>query len=161
MQFEEKYQYVKDADTVMRMFSDRGYFETKYEETTISYQVLEHDKSDKKFHIRCELKMPLNVPVPGFAKKFLGETMTVVQQDDWDLDARTGTLKVEMAGAPVSISARMTLRDGAEGAENHVQWDVTCKVPLVGGKLEKLIADDIQAKSPADLEVSNRILASY
>lgn len=161
MKFEEKYQYVKDADTVMRMFSDRGYFETKYEETTISYKVLAHDKSDARFHIRCELKMPLNVPVPGFAKKFIGETMTVTQQDDWDLNSRVGQLKVEMAGAPISISARMTLSDGPKGAVNKVEWDVGCKIPLIGGKLEKLIADDIQAKSPADLEVSNRILESY
>ncbi len=161
MTFDEVYRYDKDADTVMRMFADRGYFEKKYEETTISYEVLEHSSEGDRFHIRCKLSMPMNAPVPGFAKKFLGETMSVVQQDTWNTAARTGELKVEMQGAPIDISAKMELKQGASGAENHVHWNIHCKIPLVGGKIEKLIADDIRAKSPADLEVSNRILADY
>lgn len=161
MKFDEVYRYDKDADTVMAMFADRAYFEKKYDETTISYEVLEHERTDDRFMIRCKLAMPMNAPVPNFAKKFLGETMTVIQQDIWDLESRTGELKIEMHGAPIHISARMELKQGDAGGENHVHWDVQCRVPLVGGKIEKVIAQDIQAKSPGDMAVSNRILADY
>ena len=161
MNFDEIYRYDKDADTVMQMFADRAYFEKKYEQTTLSYEVLEHQRDDDKFMIRCKLTMPSSAPIPGFAKKFLGETMTVVQQDNWDLKSRTGQLNIEIQGAPVDVSAKMELKQGDSGGENHVHWTISCKIPLVGGKLEKLIAEDIQAKSPADIEISNKILADY
>ncbi len=161
MKFEEIYRYNKDADTVMAMFADREYFERKYAETTIAYEVLEHERSDERFRIRCKLTMPSNVPIPGFAKKFLGETMNVVQEDTWDLRTRTGRLSIELHGAPVHIFADMALKQGGEGAENHVHWTIECKIPLIGGKVAKLVADDILAKSPGDMEVSNRILADY
>ncbi len=161
MKFEDVYRYSKDADTVMRMFSDRAYFEKKYAETTLDYEVLEHELSADTFRIRCKLTMPLNVPVPGFAKKFFGQTMNVVQEDTWDLKNRTGRLTVELAGVPVTVKATMALREGSGGGENHVNWDIGCNIPLVGNKVAKLVADDIQAKSPGDLSVSEKILAEY
>lgn len=161
MNFEETYRYARDADTVMRMFSDRAYFERKYERTTLSYEVLEHERSDDHFRIRCKLTMPSHVPLPGFAKKVLGETMTVVQEDVWDLSTRKGQLKIEMHGAPISINAEMSLEQGENGGENHVQWQINSRVPLIGGKIAKLVADDIQAKSPGDVEISNELLAEY
>lgn len=161
MNFDEIYRYERDADTVMVMFADRAYFERKYEATTISYEVLEHERSDEHFRIRCKLVMPSHVPLPGFAKKVLGETMTVIQEDVWDLRSRKGELKIEMHGAPIHITADMSLEQGEQGAENHVHWHINSRVPLIGGKIAKLVADDIQAKSPEDMEISNRILADY
>jgi hypothetical protein len=161
MNFEELYRYGKDADTVMRMFADRAYFEKKYAETTLAYEVLEHELSDERFRIKCKLTMPSSAPVPGFAKKILGETMNLVQEDIWDLKSRTGQLNIEMPGVPVKISAAMRLGQGAAGGENQVSWSINCKIPLIGGKLEKFIASDIKAKSPADLKISEAILADY
>ena len=161
MQFEETYKYAKDADTVMRMFSDRDYFEKKYARTTLSYEVLEHKHEGDDFRIKCRLTMPSSAPVPGFAKKILGETMTVIQEDVWDTAKRTGRLTIEMHGAPISMHANMRLMDGASGAENHVYWEINCRVPLIGNKIASLIAQDIQAKSPADMQVSNELLADY
>ncbi|MGJ8669639.1 MAG: DUF2505 domain-containing protein [Oceanococcus sp.] len=161
MNFEEKYNYDKDADTVFRMFIDKTYFERKYAATTSSFEVLEHSLDDAKFQIKVRRVMPSDAPVPGFAKKFLPGEMTVVQEDTWDLATHTGQIKIEIAGAPVSVSADMRLIDGSQGAENHVSWSIDCNIPLVGKKIAKFVADDIQAKSPADLRLSNEILQEY
>ena len=46
MKFEEVYCYERDADTVMTMFTDRAYFEKKYERAADSYDILEHSSDD-------------------------------------------------------------------------------------------------------------------
>ncbi len=161
MNFEEVYSYSKDADTVFRMFTDKAYFERKYAASTSSFEVLEHAQDESRFQIKVRRVMPADVPVPGFAKKFLPGEMTVVQEDVWDLASRTGRINIEIAGAPVTVSASMKLVDGANGAENQVSWSIDCNVPLLGKKVAKFVAEDIQAKSPADLRLSNEILADY
>lgn len=161
MTFDEVYKYNKDADTVFRMFIDKAYFERKYAATTTSFAVLEHALDDDYFRIKVRRTMPADVPVPGFAKKFLPGEMTIEQTDVWDLQARTGEILIEIAGAPVSVKSQMRLIQGANGGENHVHWTVESNIPLVGGKVAKFVAADIQAKSPEDLRLSNEILADY
>ena len=41
---------------------------------------------------------------------------------------------------------------------NTISWDVTCDVPLIGGKLAALIAEDIQQKAALNADVSRQIL---
>lgn len=161
MNFQEVYKYGKDADTVFKMFTDRSYFERKYEKTADSHEVLEHAQDDNTFRIKVKRSMPADAPVPGFAKKFLPGNMTVIQEDIWDLKTRTGRLHIEIHGAPVSINADMKLIDGADGAENHLSWEINCNVPLVGGKVAKFVAEDMKHKTPADLAISNEILEDY
>lgn len=161
MTFDEVYHYTKNADAVFRMFTDKTYFERKYAGSTSSFEVLDHALDDKTFRIRVRRTMPADIPVPGFAKKLLPGEMTVEQEDVWDLQARTGRITIEIDGAPVQASAQMKLVDGDKGGENHVHWTVQCSVPLIGNKVAKFVASDIQAKSPADVQLSNQILADY
>ncbi len=162
MKFEEVYCYDRDADTVITMFTDRVYFEKKYEKAADSYDILEHQSDDSRFQIKVKRSMPLNVPVPGFAKKVLGGGgMTVIQEDIWDKSTRRGRINIELVGAPVQITAEMELKQGANGAENHVHWSIDSSIPLIGGKVAKLVAEDIKAKSPEDQKLTNQLLAQY
>jgi hypothetical protein len=162
MQFTDKHSYSKNSDTVMKMYSDRAFFERKYKDSGYwDIKVLEHEKNGDRFRIKCQYTMKSSAPVPGFAKKFLPETATVVQEDSWDCKTKKGRLNIEMKGLPAKITCDMTLKDEGGGAANHFKWDVSVKIPLVGGKIEDLIAQDIRAKSKGDLEVSRKILESY
>lgn len=163
MKFEDQHVLDKPADVVIKMYTDRKFFERKYKETGAwDIEVLEHEKSDTKFRIKCRYTTKAsNNSLPAFAKKFLGEDTTVVQQDVWDIKSRTGQLEIEIKGAPVKVVAEMTLKDAAKGAVNAMRWNVSCGIPLIGGKLEKLVADDIKAKSANDVQVSRNILKDY
>jgi hypothetical protein len=162
MKFDDKHSFDKPAATVMKMFSDRAYFERKYKELAFwDVTVLEHEKSDRKFRIKVRYATRNDAPIPDFAKRFLGESTTVTQQDTWDIAGKTGKLEIEIKGVPVKISAEMTLKDEGKGSANNLKWNVSCGIPLVGGKLEKVIAEDIQAKARADIAASRKILADY
>src|SRR3546814_20803183 len=77
--------------------------------------------------------------------------MSITQRDSWDLKKRTGQLEVEVRGVPIKIAATMRLADEGKGSANTLSWNVSCGIPLIGGKLEKLLISDIQAKADADL----------
>lgn len=159
--YEDVQSFPQSADSIIEMFTDKAYFERKYAELTNSCEFTEHSKEGKDFHIKAVLHYDFDAPVPGFAKKFIADTLTVTQSDDWDTDTRRGRLEVHITGAPVKIIADMELVATDSGCENRMRWTLTCGVPLVGGKLEKLIREDIEAKAPRDLEVSRQIAADY
>ena len=162
MKFDDKHTFDKPAATVLRMFSDRAYFEKKYQ--ALGYKdvkVLEHAADAKKFRIKVQYSAPNSAPVPDFAKKFLGETNVVTQSDTWDLERKTGRLEAEIRGVPVKVAADMKLADEGAGSANSLKWNLSCGIPLLGGKLEQLVAGDIQAKAKTDLAKSREILKGY
>lgn len=162
MKFDLKHTYDKPAATVMKMYSDRTFFERKYKEIGAwDIAVLEHEKSDRKFRIKCRYSVKNDAPLPDFAKKFLGESTVITQSDTWDLNAMTGRIEIDVKGAPVKVNADMTLKNAGAGAANEMKWTVSCGIPLIGGKLENVLSDDIKAKNKVDEAASRKILASY
>lgn len=162
MKFDDKHTFDKPAASVIKMFSDQAYFERKYKDLGgWDIEVLECTKDDKKFRIKVRYNMKSNVPLPDFAKKFVPDTASITQVDQWDLKTMTGRLEAEIKGAPVKVAADMTLKSEGKGAANNLKWNISCGIPLVGGKIEKIVADDIQAKAKADIAVTRKILADY
>ena len=162
MQFNDKHSFDKPAATVLKMFSDKAYFERKYRELGFKdIQVLEHASDGRKFRIKVRYAAPNSAPVPDFAKKFLGETNVVTQTDTWDLEKKTGRLEAEIKGVPVRVGADMKLADEGAGSSNTLKWNLSCGIPFVGGKLEEFVGSDIQAKGKADMAKSREILKGY
>lgn len=77
--------------------------------------------------------------VPGFAKKFVGDHTQAVRTQVWE--GRTSTVELATPGKPTRISGRAEVREQAAGSVLVYDLDVRASVPLVGGKLEKLVAD--------------------
>jgi len=162
MQFNDKHSFDKPAATVLKMFSDKAYFEKKYQ--SLGYkniEVLEHSADAKRFRIKVRYVAPNSAPVPDFAKKFLGETNTVTQSDTWDLEKKTGRLEAEIKGVPVKVSADMRLADEGSGSANTLKWNLSCGIPFIGGKLEEFVGSDIKSKGKADMAKSREILKNY
>jgi hypothetical protein len=73
--------------------------------------------------------------------------------------ARDGTIVVEIKGAPVRLTGTITLRPEGAGTVEDVQGDLKAAVPLVGGKIEKVVAPSIQGAVAKEQEVGLRWLA--
>ncbi len=87
--------------------------------------------------------------LPAIAKKITGETTEVTLEESW-ADASGGTVRIVAPGKPTSASGTITLTGSGSGTTETVELDVRVKVPLIGGKLEGLMADTI--KSGMDVE---------
>ncbi|SEQ66968.1 Protein of unknown function [Solimonas aquatica] len=162
MQHEERQSFDAAPEVVMRMFGDRRYFERKYAALGFTrIEVLEHESQGSRFRIKVRYDTSNDIELPDFARKFLPEVVTVVQQDSWNLDSRKGQLQFELKTVPIKIGAQMELQAQGAGCVNLIRWDLSCGLPLIGGKLERLLLSDIQSKSKADLAASRRILRDY
>lgn len=157
-----EHRFGKGVASVWKMYSDRAFFERKYKESGYSnVEVLDYQSSAKGFSITCRYDAGSDAPMPEFAKKFIGERITVVQTDSWDASSKTGKISTEIKGAPVKVTAEMRLEGDAKSAVNRMKWTLSCAIPLVGGKLEALLGEDVKVKSARDQKVSIKILADY
>lgn len=162
MKFDDKHSFDKPSDTVLKMFSDKAYFERKYKDLGFwNIEVIEHTKTDTKFKIKVRYSAKNDAPVPDFAKKFMADSNVVTQSDSWDLVKKTGKLEAEIKGVPVKVMANMALKDEGSGCANHLKWDLDCGIPFIGGKLEQVIAEDIKNKSKTDIAKTREILKGY
>jgi len=93
---------------------------------------------------------------PGLLERFLPKDGRVVQTDEWEPavgGVRTGRWRAELAGAPVSLGGTMRLEPLGSGSRWTVQGEVAVRVPLVGGKAERLVADLVAKLADKEAEL--------
>jgi hypothetical protein len=78
--------------------------------------------------------------IPGFAKKFVGDEINIVQTEDWT-SAEKGNIHVTIPGKPGEMSGAAFLTEDPDGTTETVNLSVKVNIPLAGGKIEGLIAD--------------------
>lgn len=85
----------------------------------------------------------LQAPLPGFARKVLGETQTVEQVEDWTAhgDGFRGTFTAKAKGTPVTLRGTLAITPDGDGALLRIAGKADVKIPLVGGKIASLVAD--------------------
>ena len=79
--------------------------------------------------------------VPSFAKKIVGDSTRAIKTIVWEDGASRGDFTVETPGKPTSIKGSLTLAATGTGSTLTYRLEVKASVPLVGGKLEKLVAE--------------------
>ncbi|HEY0889685.1 MAG TPA: DUF2505 domain-containing protein [Nocardioides sp.] len=78
--------------------------------------------------------------VPSFARKIVSDRITISQREIWSApDAATVTMAIP--GKPGEITGTVRLSEAGGVTTERVRLDVRVSMPLVGGKIEGLIAD--------------------
>lgn len=77
--------------------------------------------------------------VPSFAKRFVGDSTHAIITATWS--GERATYAVKTPGKPTSIEGTVAVTPRGTGAVVTYDLDVKASVPLVGGKLEKLVCD--------------------
>ena len=78
--------------------------------------------------------------IPGFARKFVGDEINLVQTERWS-DLENGRVGVEIPGRPGQMSGTISLREEGGTTVETVAMEIRVSIPLVGGKIEALIAE--------------------
>ena len=90
--------------------------------------------------------------LPGFARTFAGDSTQAIQRETWT-SATSGSLAIEAPGKPTSISGTIRLEADGAGTKEIVELEIKVKVPLIGGKLEKLMAEKVQSGMDVERQV--------
>ena len=96
--------------------------------------------------------------LPSYATKLIGSEINIVQREEWT-SAAYADLHVTIPGKPGQMVGSITLdEDGATTTET-VEVEITVNIPLVGGKIEKLIADMLRKALLAEEKVARDYLS--
>ena len=95
--------------------------------------------------------------IPGFAKRFVGDEIQLVQTERWS-DIENARVEVVIPGKPGQMSGTVSLRDSGGTTTETVEMEIRVSIPLVGGKIESLIADLLRKALKAENAVGRRYL---
>jgi len=86
--------------------------------------------------------------VPTFAKRFFEPITLVDQHDEWDPPqddgSRAGIWQVIARGVPVTTGGHLLLTPVADGTIVEIAGEVTCPMPIVGGRIATFLAADVE-----------------
>ena len=162
MKFETSVTWDAPLARVLAMLTSPDYVVRKAEVAQHdSFTVVAQEDDGRHFAITARVLGKPSIKLPAIAQKFVksDQVIEIDQTDRWDRETATGSLKiVNQAVKAVSISATMRLQEQSGVTTNTISWDVNCDMPLIGGKLASLIAEDIQQKAAVNADVSRQIL---
>ena len=164
MDVSDSHTYDAPLDAVLSMFGDPEAVVARYEGMGHrDVEVLECTRDDSTLTVRTS--RVVDVDLPGFARKVLSPTNTMVQTDRWtaaDDGGWDGTVDVDVKGAPVQM--RGTMRLDPDGASTTMQLtlSMSVKVPLVGGRIADWAGkNDVPATIAAEFAAGDAWLADH
>jgi hypothetical protein len=90
--------------------------------------------------------------IPGFAQKLVGHEIRFVQQETWETP-ESADLHVTIPGKPGNITGTEALTQSGDDVVQAIDIAVTVSMPIVGGKVEDLIAGFIGRAFDAENKV--------
>jgi len=97
--------------------------------------------------------------IPGFAKRFVGDEIQLVQTERWS-DIENARVEVVIPGKPGQMSGTLSLRESGGTTTETMELEVRVGIPLVGGKIESLIADLMRKALKVENAVGRQYLTS-
>lgn len=133
-EFTVRFSYPKDADRVYQLLTDPEVIRARSESFG------ERDvRVTKTGETLTNLRL-IDVALPAFAKALFTPTNTVVDVKVWDAAAKTGRFTVDVKNVPTRVGGTVRLVPTDTGCDYIVDVQVSCKVPLIGKKLETFVA---------------------
>lgn len=140
MKMKVTHHFDADVETVYALMTDPDFCMRKYADAGATDIQIDSDHRDDGPKLVSRRKV--TVDLPGFAKRVMQPTNTVVQTDEWSATTRSCRYSVEVQGVPSRIDGTVTLTEEGGGTRQEVQAEVKVSIPLLGGKLEKFAVDN-------------------
>ena len=140
MKFHKEIRFEAPLAEVYAMLGDRAFREKVAAEAgAASYDVTVTPNGADGFASVVETRQS-SEDLPGVARKFLGDQYTIRQEETW-AEPDEGALDVTIPGTPGMVGGVIALAESADGTATvqTVDADIKVKIPLLGGKVEKLI----------------------
>jgi hypothetical protein len=123
-------------------------------------ELLEHTRDGDEVRYRLRFALPRAV-LPALVQSLVGDQLLIERTESLrpDGDGYRGDVDVAVPGAPVRASGGMALRPAATGSEFTVHTDVVVRVPLIGGRIEESVAENVRQLLKLESEFTRKWLA--
>ncbi|MCW2764599.1 MAG: hypothetical protein JWO11_558 [Nocardioides sp.] len=157
MKFRHELVYDAPPAAVFEMLADPAFREAACAAQDVIAADVKVERTGNGFSLVID-QLQRTTDLPGFARAFAGDSAQAIQREEWP-DTTGGTLRIEAPGKPTDVKGTITLRPEGSGTREIVELEVKMKVPLIGGKLEKLLAEKIAAGMDLEHGVGTDYLA--
>ena len=135
MQFTQSMSYPGTVDEVVAMYLTPAYLERRFGQFVVegSQTVsVEGERVSFAGTVRPEL-------IPAAASRFVKSDLRIAFTEEWATNeaGATSRTSVTVDGAPVSVEATSTLSPSDAGCTRDVSGNLSVRVPLLGGRIEK------------------------
>ena len=96
--------------------------------------------------------------LPSFATKFVGKEIRIRQEETWTSPDRAD-LHVTIPGKPGEMAGSIGLVETETGTIERVDAEITVRIPMVAGKIEKLISDMLVKALTTENQVGREYLS--
>lgn len=162
MEIDDSHAYDAPLPAVVEMYGDPDAAVARYEGMGHrDVEVLGCTRTDTSMEVRT--RRVVDVALPGFARKVLRPTNTIVQTDTWerDGDVWNGRVAIEV-DAPTDLSSTMRLSPDGDRTLLEVSIRLDVKVPVVGGRIARWAGEnDLRTTMEAEFAAGDAWLAEH
>lgn len=148
MRFRHELTYDASPAEVFEMLADPAFREAACAAQDVISAEVTLERAGNGFTLTIDQEQRTD-DLPGFARTFAGDSTRAIQREVWE-DSTGGTLRIDAPGKPSEVKGTITLRPEGSGTREIVELELRIKVPLIGGKLEKLLAERVTAGMDAE-----------
>jgi hypothetical protein len=146
------YEYATDPDTVAKLLHDADFLRRRSEmagETNVEVKV---EEVGDGMHVT--VARDREVDLPSFAKRMFSPQNRIVEDTTWRRQDGQWVAEyfVQVAGIPGEVRGKTTLKASSKGTVYESNFQVTARIPIVGGKLEAVVADKLEETFRANAE---------
>lgn len=163
MHFSTSVAYPATTTRVSELWRDESFQQAKARRAgATKADVTIQGESDLTVTIRAEI--PANL-LPQAARRFVGDTLDVTIVEAWQAPRedgrRSGTLNLDIAGAPVRVRGRMELLPVSDGScTRTIDGEVKASVPLFSGPIERAAVGAVDEVVEAEKAIAVEFLTA-
>lgn len=117
-----------------------------------------HEVDGQRFDL--QVTRLVDPDMPEAVRRRVGDVFLDHRESWWpDGDGYAGAISADMVGRPVHTSGTMRIIPAAPGAEWSVDFTITAKVPVVGKKVESIVASQMRTTMALEFEFNRTWLA--
>lgn len=144
------------VDAVFAMLGDAAYRKAVSEYQRVIDFACDITPSGGGMEVRLEEAYDTD-RIPSFAQRLVGGEIRFVQQESWSSPAGAD-IHVTIPGKPGDITGTVSLTQVGDDVVQQVDAEVKVSIPLVGGKVEGLVADFLGKAFDAENKVGAKWL---
>jgi len=157
MRVRHQMHYQAPPDEVFEMLSDPEFREEVCTEIHSTGVRVEIDRLGSSMNVLVVHRQGTE-EIPSFAKKMVGEEIVIEQHETWQTPTRA-ELEITTPGKPGHLRGTIVLEPDGEGTLETLEGDLKVSVPLIGAKIEGLVAGLMISAMEAEERVGRRRLA--
>jgi hypothetical protein len=158
MRFAHVNRYPASATEVFAMLTTRGFREQVCERQHAVEHEVEITARGAGALVVVHRTMSMR-GAPSAATRITGDTVRLVQREEWEGPDRA-RFALEIPGKPGHVRGQIDLREGGDGCDAVFDGVAKVSIPLVGGKIERLVTDILAHGLRREGEVGVTWLAS-